>query len=94
MQTASVGRIVHVTVDPAKNNGADVAPGVIVRVWGAPYTPAHDEFGERQTINVRVLLDQQETPWLTSIPLFQERPTTAIAPDGSPARVAFWPPRS
>lgn len=105
MQTASIGRIVHVIVDPASNNGSDVAPAIVVRVWGEPYgedapTAAKDGLGERQTVNVRVLLDQRETPWLTSISLFDERPDAAALAAARPYHptghnaVAFWPPRA
>lgn len=102
MQTASIGRIVHVLVDPAQNNGSDVAAGVVARVWGGPYTTGTDpatKLLERQTVNVRVLGDSGETLWLTSILLFDERPTdeqlAALAPHNSKGyrAVAFWPPR-
>ena len=99
MQPATIGRVVHVLVNPNTNNGSDVAPALVVRAWGDPYTAAHDDLGERQTVNVRVLLDQAETPWLTSIALFAERPadehlaaTNQYNPHGYNA-IAFWPPR-
>ena len=102
MQKASIGRIVHVLVDPAQNNGSDVATGLVARVWGGPFTAGTDEATkllERQTINVRVLGDNAETLWLTSILLFDERPTDEQLaalnqhnPKGYRA-VAFWPPR-
>jgi hypothetical protein len=98
MQKASVGRIVHVLVDPSKNNGSDVAPAIVTRVWGEPYTPGTAAL-ERQTVNIRVLCDSQNTLWLTSIWLFETRPTdeqlaalNSANPTGREA-VAFWPPR-
>ena len=98
MQPPSVSRLVHVLIDPTKNNGSDVAPAMVVREWGKPYEH-EDGLGERQTVNVRVLCDSQNTLWLTSIQLFDERPdkeTLAQArphhPTGHEA-VAFWPPR-
>ena len=53
----SLGRIVLAPVDPAQNNGADVAPAVITRVWS-------DEI-----VNVRVLLDSDAVLWKTSVAL-------------------------
>lgn len=107
MQTPSVGLMVHVLIDPARNNGSDVAPAVITRVWehhpdAAPGMPTG-------YINVRVLADSNEVPWLTSINLFAERPSVdelgGMFPEFSNPphpgaavaagrdRVAFWPPR-
>ncbi len=54
-QLPSVGRIVHVPMDPATNNGATVAPAVITRVWS------------ETTVNVRVLHDSESITWRTSV---------------------------
>lgn len=96
MQGASIGRIIHVIVDPAANNGSDIAPAIVARVWGEPY----EQNGvERQTVNVRVLGDCAETLWLTSIALFDERPTAEQLAEWNPYNakghraVAFWPPK-
>jgi hypothetical protein len=99
MQSASIGRIVHVTVNPADNNGSDIAAAIVTRTWGEPFTNERDELGERQTINVRVLLDQRETPWHTSIELFADRPSLEALDARNPHAegrhtVAFWPPRT
>lgn len=53
----SVGRIVHVPVDPATTNGADVAPAVITRVWN------------ERVVNVRILADARASAdeWRTSL---------------------------
>lgn len=59
----SVGRIVHVLVDPADNNGTDVAPAIITRVWSD------------SMVNVKVLLDATAEQWQTSVNLYSERPT-------------------
>ena len=98
MNPASIGRIVHVLVDPAQNNGSDVAPALVVRVWGEPHGGT-DGLERRQSVNVRVLGDNAESMWLTSIELFDTRPRAeALAaakphnPQGYRA-VAFWPPR-
>ncbi|MFI1030722.1 hypothetical protein [Streptomyces sp. NPDC020951] len=53
-QLPSVGRIVHVPMDPATNNGVTVAPAVITRVWS------------ETTVNVRVLHDGEAISWRTS----------------------------
>lgn len=58
MMKPSVGRIVLVPADPATNNGASVAPGIITRVWSDTL------------VNVRVLLDGTNTEWKTSVELF------------------------
>ncbi|MER6533004.1 hypothetical protein ABT215_04115 [Streptomyces sp900105755] len=55
MPTPSIGRVVLVPADPAVNNGANVAPAIITRVW-------NDE-----VVNVRVLLDSDAVQWRTSV---------------------------
>jgi hypothetical protein len=72
MYGANIGDVVHVLLDPAQNNGSDIAPALVVRTWGEPF---EKDDVERQTINVRTLGDSAETLWLTSIALFEERPT-------------------
>lgn len=86
--TPALGRIVHVFVDPARNNGSDVAPAVITRVW--------NEHG----VNLKVLLDSPDNIWLTSVALCDDREDAEkvtsyrLADNGDriPA-AAFWPPR-
>lgn len=86
MQTANVGDVVHVVVDPRQNNGSDVAPAMVTRVW-------NDEL-----VNVRVLLDGPDVLWLTSVKLFDERPAeddeTVGRDTNGVQRAAFRPPRS
>lgn len=97
MQKPSVGRIVLVTVDPKINNGADVAPAIITRVWseGRDVTLIGNP-RDTACINVKVFLDQYQERWLTSITLYEERQDdTEAVPhdvDGNP-RYAYWPPR-
>lgn len=87
MQKPSIGRIVIVSVDPARNNGATEAPAQICRVWSDAL------------INVRALLDGREVDWMTSVPLYATQEDFAAAKaeieqsgDGMmPA--AWWPPR-
>lgn len=62
MSKPSIGRIVHVIADRAKNNGSDVAAAVITRVWNDTM------------INVKVLTDGDKDYWQTSINLYDERP--------------------
>lgn len=55
-RTVETGDIVLVAADPAKNNGADTAPAIVVRTWTGT------------SINVRVLYDSQEpAEWRTSL---------------------------
>lgn len=56
----TIGRIVHVPADPAKNNGASVAPAIITRVWSDT------------CVNLRVLLDSPETEWRTSVTFVED----------------------
>jgi hypothetical protein len=98
MQHATVGRIVHAIVNPADNNGSDVAPAVITRVWGEPYEA--DQYGGNvQSVNVRILLDGHDTDWRTSILLCAQRPSDDVLAAANPYNpkghntVAFWPPR-
>jgi len=91
MQKPSLGRIVIVPVDRTCNNGADVAPAIITRVWS-------DEL-----LNVRVLLDGDVIDWKTSIKLYESPEALAEAhvqrdeahPHmvGTPFFGAYWPPR-
>lgn len=96
--TPTIGRIVHVLVEPQVNNGSDVAPAIITRVWGD------------QCVNVRVLRDGYPGPeeWMTSISLHasrealeahaEQRRAEHAAAGGNPDDVringAFWPPRA
>jgi hypothetical protein len=76
MQKPSVGRMVHVKVYPAENNGQDYAPGIITRVWS-------DEM-----INVSVLLDSPSGPvQKTSVKLSEDRPENARHDAWWPPRV-------
>lgn len=85
-QTPSLGRVVLVSVDPAINNGSDVAPGTIVRVWN-----------DRQ-INVKVHLDEHSDKWMPSVMLFDTKPTEEDLL-GIPKTLsghdyyAYWPPK-
>jgi len=96
-KTASIGRIIHVLVDPAQNNGSEVATGIVARVWNDLHD-GPDDLGLRQTVNARVLGDNAETLWLTSIELFLARPDAEQLAKAKPHNpngyrtVAFWPP--
>ena len=73
---AGIGTEVYVYgIDPAVNNGTDVAPGVIVRDWANGY------------VNVKAFTDGWVDQWLTSIPLY-DTDTDAAADPGRTARYA------
>jgi hypothetical protein len=88
----AVGRIVHVIVDPKRNNGSDVAPAMITRVWSDT------------CVNLRVIPDYYPGPeeWLTSYSLHESREALeahrdarqAELPEGQKVALlgAFWPP--
>lgn len=78
-QRPSLGRIVLVPMDPADNNGAPVAPAIIVRVWS-------DDM-----VNVRILGDNKTEEWRTSVKLVDTIPDWAD--DGHAPNVWAWPPR-
>ncbi len=77
----SLGRIVLVPASALPgyaNNGGAHAPAVITRVWA-------DDL-----VNVRVLLDGNDTAWLTSVRLHESE--AALRDAGQPVG-CFWPPR-
>lgn len=92
--TPHVSDTVLVFVDPAHNNGSDVAPAVITRVCN----PA--------MINVRVQYDGPAVPpphridWMTSVPLYGSQHAAEAAHAARWAAAghevtrfgAFWPP--
>lgn len=101
MQKPTVGRIVHVLTDPGTNNGSDVAPAMITRVWSDT------------CVNLRLIRDGYPAAeeWLTSWSLYESREVieaqaaatqasvdAAAAPGAEPVKVrpfgAFWPPRT
>lgn len=80
MQQPSVGRIVLVPMPPEMNNGADVAPAIITRVWSD------------STVNLRVLADSENVLWRTSSTY---APDLDAIPADDPGRMSrwSWPPR-
>lgn len=86
----TLGRAVQVLVDPALNNGADVAPAVVVRVWSVG--------PESSTVNLRCFLDSataQGAEWATSRYLWPDEATARAQQDSTPSGCvsvhAFWP---
>lgn len=77
-----LGQTVLVLVDPALNNGHDVASARIVKVYNG---------GE--LVNLRVLYDVAAGDgYITSIPLLDgEASARAYAPNSPTLNVAFWP---
>lgn len=78
MQKPSIGRIVLVSpvgMALGESNGATEAAAVITRVWAD------------NMVNVRILLDGNDTPWRTSVTLVED----AAAAEGHYA--CWWPPR-
>lgn len=83
--TPAICRMVQVLVDPALNNGSDVAPAVIARVWGEAADGSH-------TVNLRVLYDGPAVDWKTSASLYPDE-AAARASGKTAGFAAFWPPR-
>ncbi|MFJ8153979.1 hypothetical protein [Streptomyces sp. NPDC094468] len=91
MPKPTIGRIVQFAMDPAQNNGADVAPAIITRVWSDT------------CVNLRVLADSHAVDWKTSVPLFESRGaldahldqlvSQGVVAEGSRPFGAFWPER-
>jgi hypothetical protein len=73
-QQLTIGRIVHVYVDPRSNNGADTCPAILTRVWGSgemTHSPVC-------SVNMRLLLDHPSNDpatneWRTSAQVFASR---------------------
>ena len=86
-QTPSVCRIVAVVGFEARNNGTDVAPAIITRVWGERPDGAW-------TVNLRVFPDAGIERNATSILLWPDEDTARQAIEGnSLATAAHWPAR-
>lgn len=76
----SVGRIVLTRVAPETNNGSDIAPAIITRVWNDAL------------VNIRVINDSMNVEWKTSVSLYATE-EEAREPGKPGLHVAFWPPR-
>lgn len=74
----SLCRMVLVLVDPVWNNGSDVSPAVITRVWSDTL------------VNIKTVHDGSASEqWLTSVSLFDTEEEARAAG----GRSCFWPPR-
>lgn len=89
----AVGRIVHTFADPKLNNGAEIAPAIITRVW---------EGREPPYVNIRVVHDGSAAPyWKTSVHVYPDEQAARDAAgssisgesSGGGLHAAFWPPR-
>lgn len=96
MQTPTIGRVVHVLVEPyatgggQDNNGADVAPAILTRVWS--------EQSDHWVVDYRILRDNADVPeWKTSAALFSAEAAARLSDEAASASGqgmhAFWPPR-
>jgi hypothetical protein len=87
----AVGAPIFVRLEPETNNGSDLAPGIITRVW----EHGHDAGGrERYLVNYRIFEDGNNVSWITSGQYYKDAETANDAYDGNdaPARFACWPP--
>lgn len=86
MQQPSLGRVVLAVVNPTMNNGSDVAPATITRVWA-------ENPGGYWVVNYKVTLDSSGADlWVSSARLYaDELEAREYVANGSNA--AFWPPR-
>lgn len=87
VQKPSIGRIVFAIVDPTRNNGSEIAPAVITRVW--------EETDEGAWIvNYKILYDGEAAPgYATSARLYNDE-RAARAASGPLAGVSsYWPPK-
>lgn len=97
MQTASPCRLVLARTDPDHNNGADVCPAIITRVWGSAERDGH----QWTTVNLQLFRDSSAeiNNWLTSVRLFADEAAlkaweAAQHPEfAAGGGVAYWPPR-
>ncbi|RCG19110.1 hypothetical protein DQ384_38180 [Sphaerisporangium album] len=87
MQQPTIGDMVHVLVDPAGNNGSDIAAGIVTRAWEPIKVnnrgervdrldpeDLKEEPGVRDAwlINARVQYDTNQSDWLTSLTLYAD----------------------
>jgi hypothetical protein len=78
----SIGRIVTALVEPVRNNGADVCPAIITRVW------------DDEKVNIKLFTDTSETIHRTSVALCADRQSAEdILATGYAQRACFWPER-
>jgi hypothetical protein len=78
----SLGRIVIAFVHPTKNNGTDVCPAIITRVWSDTM------------VNIRTINDSNNMEHKASVRLFDtEEEARAMDFPGPAPLAAFWPPR-
>lgn len=78
MQKPSLGRVVFTGVNPTENNGSDIAPATIVRVWS------------ENMVNLKVHLDNHSDKWKTSVQLYD---TEESARECGITASCFWPSR-
>lgn len=85
----AVGKIVHAIVDPAENNGSDIAPAIITRLW-SPLEAGADSSGEGAwCVSYRILYDGDQVGWASSAYLFTDEQTARSRT--TTTQRAFWP---
>jgi hypothetical protein len=84
--TPSVGRIILVLVDPTKNNGSEIAPAIITRVWS--------ETPNGWCVNYKIFYDGVTIPgYASSAYLVADEQAARENETAMRGTRAFWPPR-
>lgn len=87
-----VGDIVLVIVDPALNNGSDVAPGVLTRINSDLGTSVSPEWARCYSVNAKAFLDSASADqWLASAALYGSEAAARAAVAANPNSRALFP---
>jgi hypothetical protein len=76
----SIGSLLIVVGLYARSNGADVAPGVVTRVWSD------------DVVNVTVLPDCKAPQPATSVKIYDGEEAARAAVEAGESSAAYWPP--
>lgn len=95
MTAPSVGRIVRAIVPPSQNNGSDVAPAIITRVWSSTSVNVDNDTAiPVHVVNLRIFYDSPEIGWETSRYLAGSSGDARAIANAQPGVVAYWPERT